>query len=175
MSIFRKVSMRSVGLRVLIVAAVAFTALSPIGSVAAHQKDSTPSSGRQSEASPKGDGGPRAQAQPSSDRAAGLPIPPGATPEIVDRGFHLFRGEEGGGTCYTCHGADAKGTPLAPDLTANKWLWSDGSWASITKTITEGVPQPKEHQSPMPPRGDTQFTPEQVSAVAAYVWAMSHH
>ena len=26
-----------------------------------------------------------------------------------------------------CHGADAKGSPLGPDLTANKWLWSNGS------------------------------------------------
>jgi hypothetical protein len=51
------------------------------------------------EASSKGDGEPKTQAQPSSERAAGLPIPPGATPEIVARGFHIFRGEEGGGTC----------------------------------------------------------------------------
>jgi mono/diheme cytochrome c family protein len=59
-------------------------------------------------------------------------------------------------------------------LTAKKLLWSDGSLAGITKTITEGVPQPKQYRSPMPPMGGAQLTPDQVSAVAAYVWGLSH-
>jgi mono/diheme cytochrome c family protein len=120
-------------------------------------------------------GAPQTQAPPSTDMTAGLTPPPGATPEMVALGFHLFRGEAGGGTCYTCHGADSKGTPLAPDLTDDKWLWSDGSWQAIIKTIDTGVPHPKEHHSHMPPKGGTQFTPEQEAAVAAYVWALSHH
>ena len=33
------------------------------------------------------------------------------------------------GICYACHGANAKGTPLAPDLTDGKWLNIDGSVA----------------------------------------------
>jgi mono/diheme cytochrome c family protein len=170
MSTFRKVSMRTVSLRILILIAVASAALSLIGSVTAHQNGSTSSSGKQDAAAP-----PKPQTQPGTDMTAGLSVPPGATPEMVALGFHLFRGEAGGGTCYTCHGADAKGTPLAPDLTDDKWLWSDGSWQAIIKTITDGVPHPKEHHSQMPPRGGTQFTPEQAAAVAAYVWALSHH
>jgi mono/diheme cytochrome c family protein len=160
MSALRKVSMRSVRLRVLIVVAVALTVLSLNGS---------PCPGLTASPSET-----QAQAQPGTDLAAGLSPPPGATPEMVSLGFHLFRGEAGGGTCYTCHGADAKGTPLAPDLTDDKWLWSDGSWQAIIKTITDGVPHPKEHHSQMPPKGGTQFTPEQAAAVAAYVWALSH-
>jgi hypothetical protein len=44
-----------------------------------------------------------------------------------------------------------KGTPLGPDLTDKKWLWSDGSYAGIAKTITDGVMQPKEYRSPCRP------------------------
>ena len=44
----------------------------------------------------------------------------------------------------------------------------------IKKTITDGVPQPKQYRSPMPAMGGAQLTPDQVSAVAAYVWSLSH-
>jgi mono/diheme cytochrome c family protein len=50
----------------------------------------------------------------------------------------------------------------------------DGSYAGIAKTITSGVPQPKEYRSPMPPMGGAQLSAEQVSALAAYVWGLSH-
>jgi hypothetical protein len=36
------------------------------------------------------------------------------------------------------------------------------------------VPQPKEYRNPMPPTGGAQLTPDQVSALAAYVWSLSH-
>src|ERR1700722_2612923 len=72
------------------------------------------------------------------------------------------------------HGADAKGTPLGPNLTDTQWLWGDGSFASIAKTITSGVPEPKKYRSPMPPMGGAQLSSDQVSALAAYIWALSH-
>jgi glucose/arabinose dehydrogenase/mono/diheme cytochrome c family protein len=106
---------------------------------------------------------------------AGLSVPPGATQEMVALGDRIYHGQVGGAPCAGCHGASAKGTPLGPDLTANKWLWSDGSYPGITKTITDGVSQPKQYRSPMPPMGGAQLTPDQLSAVAAYVWALSHH
>ena len=106
---------------------------------------------------------------------AGLAVPPGATQEMVALGDLIYHGQVGGAACAGCHGASAKGTPLAPDLTANKWLWSDGTYTGIAKTITDGVPQPKQYRSPMPPMGGAQLTPDQVSAVAAYVWALSQH
>jgi cbb3-type cytochrome c oxidase subunit III len=93
---------------------------------------------------------------------------------MVALGDSVFHGQVGGGTCTTCHGADAKGTTLAPDLTDNKWLWGDGSYASIMRTIREGVPKPKEHTGVMPPMGGAQLTQAQVAAVAAYVWSLSH-
>ena len=106
--------------------------------------------------------------------ALNLPVPPGATHEMVALGSQIYHGQVAHGTCTACHGANGSGTPLGSDLTANKWTWSDGSWAGITKTITDGVPQPKQYRSPMPPLGGSQLTPDQTSAVGAYVWALSH-
>lgn len=112
----------------------------------------------------------------STDTAAGtLPVPAGATPEMVALGNRIYHGEVGGASCAGCHGSSAKGTPLGPDLTDSKWLWSDGSYPGIAKTITDGVMQPKEYRSPMPPLGGAQLTTEQVNALAAYVWALSHN
>ena len=98
----------------------------------------------------------------------------GITPAMVALGDSIFHGQVANGTCTACHGSDATGTPLAPDLTDNKWLWSDGSYQSIVKTIKEGVPAPKEHRGVMPPMGGAQLTPAQLSAVGAYVFALSH-
>jgi mono/diheme cytochrome c family protein len=110
----------------------------------------------------------------AADATAALPVPAGATHEMVALGERIYHGQVGGATCTGCHGADAKGTPLAPNLTDTEWLWSDGSYPAIVKTITAGVPQPKRYRSPMPPLGGAQLTPDQVSAVAAYIWALSH-
>jgi glucose/arabinose dehydrogenase/mono/diheme cytochrome c family protein len=103
-----------------------------------------------------------------------LPVPEGATREMVALGERIYRGQVGGAACTGCHGDSGQGTPLGPDLTGKKWLWSDGTYAGIKKTITEGVAAPKQYRSPMPPMGGAQLTPDQVSALAAYVWAISH-
>jgi glucose/arabinose dehydrogenase len=110
----------------------------------------------------------------TSAEIASLPVPAGATEAMVALGAHIFRGEVAAATCTGCHGAAATGTPLGPDLTQSHWLWGDGSYAAITKTIAAGVPQPKQYRAPMPPMGGAQLTPAQVSAVAAYIWGMSH-
>jgi glucose/arabinose dehydrogenase/mono/diheme cytochrome c family protein len=104
-----------------------------------------------------------------------LPVPQGATRELVLLGERIYRGQVGGAACTGCHGDSGQGTPLGPDLTGKKWLWSDGSYAGIEKTITDGVSQPKQYRSPMPPMGGAQLTRDQVSALAAYVWGLSHH
>ena len=107
--------------------------------------------------------------------AAGkLHVPPGATAETVALGNRIFHGEVAGAACTGCHGDSGQGTVLGPNLTSKNWLWSDGSYAGITKTITDGVSQPKQFRSPMPPMGGAQLTADQVSAVAAYVWSISH-
>jgi glucose/arabinose dehydrogenase/mono/diheme cytochrome c family protein len=106
--------------------------------------------------------------------ANSLPIPKGATREMVALGERIYRGQVAGAACTGCHGDSGEGTPLGPDLTGKKWLWSDGSYSAIKKTITEGVSQPKQYRSPMPPMGGAQLTPDQISALASYVWGLSH-
>jgi glucose/arabinose dehydrogenase/mono/diheme cytochrome c family protein len=109
-----------------------------------------------------------------ADATASLPIAAGATQEMVALGDRIYHGQVGGATCTGCHGASATGTTLGPDLTDTQWLWSDGSYAAIAKTITTGVLQPMQYRSPMPPMGGAQLTSDQVSAVAAYIWGLSH-
>jgi mono/diheme cytochrome c family protein len=106
--------------------------------------------------------------------AGNLHVPEGATREMVALGNRVYHGQVAGATCAGCHGASAKGSPLGPDLTGKKYLWSDGSFKGIAKIIAEGVAHPKNYRSPMPPKGGSQLTDDQLAAVAAYVWALSH-
>jgi glucose/arabinose dehydrogenase/mono/diheme cytochrome c family protein len=122
---------------------------------------------------------PNAGANPGGAPPAKISLSPaaraaGITPAMVALGDSIYHGQVAGGTCAGCHGTDAKGTPLAPDLTANKWLWGDGSYQSIVKTIRQGVASPKQHTGVMPPMGGAQLTPAQVAAVGAYVFTLSH-
>jgi glucose/arabinose dehydrogenase/mono/diheme cytochrome c family protein len=109
-----------------------------------------------------------------AEAAGTLPVPPGATAAEVALGARVYRGEAGGASCAGCHGPDGKGTPLGPDLTDALWLWGDGSLPAIARTIAQGVTSPKAYRSPMPPLGGAQLSPAETSAVAAYVWALSH-
>lgn len=140
-------------------------ALTPCPSVSA-------SAGQVMEAAAKPPEGTHANAGAAA--TAKLRVPEGATPAMVTLGNRIYHGEVGGAACVGCHGANATGTPLGPGLTSQRWLWSDGSYAGILKTIREGVPNPKEYRSPMPAMGGAQLTPDQLAAVAAYVWALSH-
>ena len=97
------------------------------------------------------------------------------TPQMVALGDSIFHGQAAGGTCQTCHGPNAKGTPLAPDLTDNKWITGDGSYQFIVNTDTHGVPNPSPpYTAPMPPMGGASLSPDQINAVAAYVYSLSH-
>jgi glucose/arabinose dehydrogenase/mono/diheme cytochrome c family protein len=126
-------------------------------------------------------GSARGEAQPpegihpnaGSEAAANLPPPPGQTKDQVALGEEIFHGQNGA-TCIGCHGTNAKGTPLGPDLTAKHWLWGDGSVPSIAQTITNGVPNPKNYRSAMPPMGGAQLAPSEVLALADYVWALNN-
>jgi glucose/arabinose dehydrogenase/mono/diheme cytochrome c family protein len=109
-----------------------------------------------------------------ADAAADLPVAVGATRAMVALGNEIYHGRVGGAACSGCHGATATGTALGPDLTGAAWLWSDGSYSGIAKTIESGVMQPKKFRNPMPPMGGAQLDPNQLSAVAAYVWGVSH-
>jgi len=105
---------------------------------------------------------------------AGPPVPEGATAEMVALGDHIFHGQVGGASCTGCHGANGGGSSLGPSLTSQDRLWSDGSFAGILKVITDGVPSPKKYRASMPPMGGAELSADQASALAAYVWGLSH-
>jgi mono/diheme cytochrome c family protein len=123
-----------------------------------------------------GEPGPPEGTHPDAGRTvlASLPVPAGATAEQVALGQRIFHGEAADGTCAGCHGSDATGSPQGPSLISGKWLDTDGTFAGLRRTITDGVPQPKNPSPPMPPRGGAPLTDADVTAVAAYVWAISH-
>ena len=119
-----------------------------------------------------------AAAQDTSKKAAAAKPSAGGggaqSPQQIALGDSIFHGQVGGGTCSACHGQDAKGTAVAPDLTDSQWLNGDGSYQFIVNTITNGVPKPKQHPAPMPPKGGAPLTDDQVNAVAAYEYSLSH-
>ncbi|HEX7090720.1 MAG TPA: c-type cytochrome [Longimicrobiales bacterium] len=144
---------------------LAVLALAGLASVACQPQDA------QQQEQPPAEQPPAAQ-PPAAQPPTAAELPPGVTQEMVAQGQQIFTST---GLCFTCHGPDAKGMPnLGPNLTDNEWLHIDGSYDAIVNLINNGVPQPKEAASPMPPKGGSQITDEQVRAVAAYVYSLSH-
>jgi mono/diheme cytochrome c family protein len=105
---------------------------------------------------------------------ASLPLAPGITREQVILGDHIFHGEASGGTCSGCHASDGKGSVVGADLASGRWIWGDGSMQAISQTITRGVPVAKRAIGAMPPLGGANLSAADVTAVAAYVWALGH-
>lgn len=85
-------------------------------------------------------------------------------------GQQIFQGK---GNCFVCHGKDAKGGPLAPDLTDAEWLNIDGSLEAILNIVRKGVPKPVRHPAPMMPMGGAKLSSDDVMAVAKYVKSLS--
>lgn len=105
---------------------------------------------------------------------ASLPLPPGGTKDQVALGDRIFHGEAKDGTCSGCHGSDAKGSSNGPDLTSGIWRWGNGDVSAIAKTVSDGVPKPRNFPVGMPPLGGAELSQADVDAVAAYVWALAH-
>jgi cbb3-type cytochrome c oxidase subunit III len=106
-----------------------------------------------------------------SARPAVAQAPAGVTPAAITQGDSIFHGK---GNCYACHGANAEGT-VGPNLTDAEWLHSDGSYDAIVKQVTTGVPKEQSKSGiVMPPRGGSTISDDEVKAVAAYVYSLSH-
>ena len=117
---------------------------------------------------------PQTTATPGTPAApAGALTEASITAEMLAFGDSIFEGQAAGGLCYTCHGPDGKGGPLAPDLTDQQWLHGDGSLSFIAEVVRNGIAQPKQHPAPMPAFNAT-LNEQQVRAVAAYVYSLSH-
>lgn len=91
------------------------------------------------------------------------------SPAAIAQGDSIFHGK---GNCYACHGATAQGA-VGPNLTDAEWIHSDGSYEAVVKQITTGVTKEQSKSGiPMPPKGGSSITDEEVKAVAAYVLSL---
>lgn len=158
----------NIGLALLV--GTAFAACGGGGESSSTPATSTPAAGSTATAAPAA---PAATGDMTAP-APGAP-PAGATAAMVALGDSIFHGTAAGGLCFTCHGVDAKGTVLAPNLTDTEWATGDGTYDFIQKRVTDGMPQPTPpYTAPMLPMGGAQLTPDQIKAVAAYVYSISH-
>lgn len=98
-------------------------------------------------------------------------LPPGVTPQMIERGAEVFH-ESGG--CANCHGPQAGGL-IGPNLTDAEWWHAEGTYLAIVRQVLVGVPASQSTSGVvMPPRGGSQIADNDVQAVAAYVWTLSH-
>jgi mono/diheme cytochrome c family protein len=102
--------------------------------------------------------------------AAAVPAP--GAPADQDPGEAIYRGK---GTCFACHGPEAKGTALAPDLTDDAWVNFEArpTVEEVAALVKEGVARPVEHPAPMPPMGGARLSEEEIGQVARYVLSLS--
>lgn len=116
---------------------------------------------------------PAAGSGNATSSATGLPD--GVTAQMVAAGDSLFNAPR---SCNGCHGRGGTNGRNGPDLTTGHYEHADGSYTSIVKVITEGVPRDQirhpEHRFPMRPRGGRAYSDEQVRELAAYVWTLGH-
>jgi cbb3-type cytochrome c oxidase subunit III len=111
------------------------------------------------------------QAGASSQASAQAAGPAGVTPAVIAKGDSIFHKT---GLCYACHGSNAQGA-VGPSLTDAEWIHGDGSYDMIVATVTSGIPKEKAKNGiPMPAKGGSSITDEEVKAVAAYVYSLSH-
>ena len=97
--------------------------------------------------------------------------PTAVTPAAIAQGDSIFHKD---GLCYACHGAKAEGA-VGPNLTDAEWLHGDGSYDFIVATVTSGITAEQAKKGiAMPPKGGSSITDDQVKAVAAYVYSLSH-
>jgi cbb3-type cytochrome c oxidase subunit III len=107
--------------------------------------------------------------QVGTAQAQGLPA--GVTQAMVDKGNEVFHKA---GLCYACHGQDGKGL-VGPNLTDDVWLHSKGSFEELVAQVTKGVTKEESKSGvPMPAKGGSSISDDDVKAVAAYVYSLSH-
>lgn len=107
----------------------------------------------------------------ASKASAQTALPTGVTQDMIQKGNEIFHKN---GLCYACHGPEAKGL-VGPDLTDDVWLHSKGSYEEIVAQVMKGVPKEESKSGiVMPPKGGSSIGDDDVKAVAAYVWSLSH-
>jgi mono/diheme cytochrome c family protein len=99
-------------------------------------------------------------------------LPPGLTLDLIRQGDSVFHNQ---GVCFACHGSEGEGLPAAGDAITVSLSYVQPEWKAIDSLVTSGIPDALT-RSPiaMPARGArSNLTPRELSAVAAYVWAIA--
>ena len=115
-----------------------------------------------------------------AQETSATPAAPQASPEtpaagasssaLIARGDAVFHGP---GNCYACHGNKGEGL-VGPNLTDTEWIHSKGTLEDIEAQITHGVSKEESKSGiPMPPKGGSAISDEDVTACAAYVYSLS--
>lgn len=120
---------------------------------------------------------PGANPNPLDSNEEGQPpklpaLPAGMTLQQITDGDALFHGK---GACFACHGPEAAGMPNAGSGLTTGLNFVPFEWHAIDSLITAGIPETITRTAvQMPPRGGkSNLTDDEISAVAAYVWAIS--
>jgi mono/diheme cytochrome c family protein len=93
-----------------------------------------------------------------------------ATPAMIARGDTVFHGP---GNCYACHGSKGEGL-VGPSLIDAEWIHSKGTVEEIAVQVAKGIPKERSKSGiPMPPKGGSTISDDDVKAVAAYVHSLS--
>jgi cbb3-type cytochrome c oxidase subunit III len=93
-----------------------------------------------------------------------------ATPALIARGDSVFHGP---GNCYACHGSKAEGL-VGPSLVDAEWIHSKGTMEEIAEQVATGIPKERSKSGiPMPAKGGSTISDDDVKAVAAYVHSLS--
>jgi len=98
--------------------------------------------------------------------------PAGVTDSAIAWGNALYHGSA---NCAACHGAQGGGTDEGPALTGGLWLHGPGTYEWLVEQIKTGIPAHRTMTGkPMPMRGWVPMNDQDVQAVAAYVWSITH-
>ena len=93
-----------------------------------------------------------------------------ATTAMIARGDTVFHGP---GNCYACHGSKGEGL-VGPSLIDAEWVHSKGTVEEIAAQVAKGIPKEQSKSGiPMPPKGGSTMSDDDVKAVAAYVHSLS--
>jgi mono/diheme cytochrome c family protein len=112
-----------------------------------------------------------ASSKPAKPEAAPSGTGASYSPEMIAKGDALFHGSA---NCYACHGSKAEGL-IGPNLTDAEWIHSKGTYDDIVAQINKGVPKEESKSGVvMPPKGGATLSDDDVKAIAAYVYSLSH-
>jgi cytochrome c oxidase cbb3-type subunit 3 len=105
-----------------------------------------------------------------STTATEAPAAGASSSALIARGDAVFHGP---GNCYACHGSKGEGL-VGPNLTDAEWIHSKGTLAEIEAQIQQGISKEESKSGiPMPPKGGSTISDEDIKACAAYVHSLS--